>query len=139
MENQICQLGLVAPLQGFLDLNNPVPKGPNTAYMLRGCLKSSMLDKLYFFKYFILFVKYLNFNPNWYQAHEYLHTVVLHFNFWFYCFLSNYFILYESIFFSSFLIKINWFQFGICTLTCMHSGFSMMMNCLTALIQTWIK
>jgi hypothetical protein len=41
MDNQICQLGLVAPLHGFLEQNNPIEKGPNTAYMLRGCLKSS--------------------------------------------------------------------------------------------------
>jgi len=143
MDNQICQLGLVAPMQGFLEQNSPVIKGPNTAYMLRGCLKSSMLDKFHFFKYYILFVKFQSklIPSSWiftYNGFTFQLLVLLFFGKLFH-FMSTFYDIINQLFVSSFLIMINWFQFGICTLTCMHSGFSMMMNCLTALIQTWLE
>jgi hypothetical protein len=49
MKDEICQLGLAAPLHGFLEQNTPIKKGSGTAYMLKGCLKSSKLDRFYFF------------------------------------------------------------------------------------------
>ncbi len=37
LQSSSCEIGRVSPLYGFLDANEPLPKGPNVGYVLAGC------------------------------------------------------------------------------------------------------